>query len=355
MHRPLVLEAIEALWGKTSSTAFLPINDGLINFSFKIKGDSGKLAFLQQLNSSVFPDAGVIAENLDRIYAALRKKNSAQLIATPLTFCNGEKIHTDSSGNCWRASAYIESKTFHRPLNNEQLGQAVEGFARYTALLSDLDPASLYPTIKDFHNLTLRYNQFNESVEKGYPERVKHCAPLIDQLIQREGYARLFSQMQEASADFKMRVMHHDAKLSNLLFDETGTNLLAITDLDTTMPGYFFSDMGDMVRSMAASVDENCVEINKAVVVPNVYDIIYSKYRQIMLNQLTPAEEQLLHSAGLLMIYMQSLRFLTDHLLGDTYYQIQRPSQNRERASHQLALLHSLEELLKTKYRFSLL
>ena len=33
MHRPLVLEAIEALWGKTSSTAFLAIVVNSLSYS----------------------------------------------------------------------------------------------------------------------------------------------------------------------------------------------------------------------------------------------------------------------------------------------------------------------------------
>ena len=355
MNSAIVQEAIGALWGTTSDTTFFPIDDGLINHSFKIKDAGGQLAFLQQLNSHVFPDAGIITENLSLIHAELCKKNAQQLIATPLSFCDGKKIFTDSLGNHWRASVFIESKTFHRPLHNQQLGLAVESFARFTALLHELDPDSLRLSIPDFHNLSLRFRQFREAIEQGDAARIKDAAPLIDALLQRDDYVDLFSQVQDATTDFKKRIMHHDAKISNLLFNEEGTKLLSIADLDTTMPGYFFSDVGDMVRSMAASSDENSTSSDKAFIDPKAYDIIYSSYRKNILAQLTPAEEEQLHSAGLLMIYMQSLRFLTDHLLGDTYYQIQRPGQNKDRASHQLDLLISLEGLLKSNYNFSLL
>ena len=33
--------------------------------------------------------------------------------------------------------------------------------------------------------------------------------------------------------------------------------LICPIDLDTVMPGYFFSDLGDMIRSMACINDEN--------------------------------------------------------------------------------------------------
>ena len=51
------------------------------------------------------------------------------------------------------------------------------------------------------------------------------------------------------------------------------------------------------------------------------------------------------------MIYMQTLRFLTDHLNGDTYYQIEHPGQNLERAINQFTLLKALENYLQEHNR----
>jgi hypothetical protein len=47
---------------------------------------------------------------------------------------------------------------------------------------------------------------------------------------------------------------------------------------------------------------------------------------------------------------MQSLRFLTDYLLSDTYYKITYPEQNYDRANNQLILLKCLEKMLAEKY-----
>ena len=40
--------------------------------------------------------------------------------------------------------------------------------------------------------------------------------------------------------------------------------------------------------------------------------------------------------------YEQALRFLTDHLAGDTYYQVDGPDHNLRRARAQLRLLEEL-------------
>ena len=50
------------------------------------------------------------------------------------------------------------------------------------------------------------------------------------------------------------------------------------------------------------------------------------------------------------MIYMQSLRFMTDFLSGDGYYHTSYADQNFDRARNQLVLLEKLEEFLKEHY-----
>jgi hypothetical protein len=44
------------------------------------------------------------------------------------------------------------------------------------------------------------------------------------------------------------------------------------------------------------------------------------------------------------MIYMQAIRFLTDHLNNDTYYGAKYEGQNFVRAGNQIALLQKLTE-----------
>lgn len=44
------------------------------------------------------------------------------------------------------------------------------------------------------------------------------------------------------------------------------------------------------------------------------------------------------------MIYMQALRFLTDHLNGDKYYMVKYEGQNFVRAQNQMVLLQRLIE-----------
>jgi hypothetical protein len=74
-----------------------------------------------------------------------------------------------------------------------------------------------------------------------------------------------------------------------------------------------------------------------------------------MKNELTLEEKPYFFYAGKFMIYMQALRFLTDHLNRDTYYGAKYPGHNLIRASNQVTLLQRLleKESLLADYQFS--
>jgi Ser/Thr protein kinase RdoA (MazF antagonist) len=150
-----------------------------------------------------------------------------------------------------------------------------------------------------------------------------------------------------------MRVMHHDCKISNILFDKETNQVICPVDLDTVMPGKFFSDLGDMIRSMACTVDENSIAWEKINIRPTFYKAILDGYLEGIGNIFTEEEKNNIHYAGLILVYMQSLRFLTDFLNGDIYYKTNYPEQNLNRALNQLILLERLEEFLEKEYSFS--
>ena len=59
-------------------------------------------------------------------------------------------------------------------------------------------------------------------------------------------------------------------------------------------------------------------------------------------NVLSEWERKHIRFAGHFLVYMQALRFLTDHLLNDGYYGAKYPGHNYVRASNQVHLLRAL-------------
>ena len=127
------------------------------------------------------------------------------------------------------------------------------------------------------------------------------------------------------------------------MFDKEGKGLCVI-DLDTVMPGYFISDVGDMMRTYLSPVSEEERDFSKIIVRDEFYKAIVQGYFNEMKGELTDTEKNYFFYAGKFMIYMQALRFLTDHLNGDIYYGAKYPGQNFIRAQNQLVLLERLME-----------
>ena len=276
------------------------------------------------------------------------REHATVRLPRPIFFTNKESLFTDSAGHHWRAFEYLEN-TSSPPVANT-LAQAyatAHTFASFTAAFGGFDASRLVETIPGFHDLGHRFHEFEQALRIALPERKLRARDAIAALLGRQQYKNFYAGIIASPALYPKRVMHHDAKIANVLFEKGTGQVVCPVDFDTVMPGYFFSDLGDMIRSMACTEDENCTDLTRIRIREDYYDAIVSGYLQVMGPQLTKEEMGHIHYSGILMIYMQALRFLTDYLNGDIYYQIDYPEQNLFRANNQLMLLEQLEIHLK--------
>ena len=230
----------------------------------------------------------------------------------------------------------------------QQAWEAAAQFASFTVKLEALNIAHIKETIPSFHDLNLRFQQFQQALQHATAERLTTAKEEIDALHSFEPIRGIYNSML-ANPAFKKRIMHHDTKISNVLFDEKDRGICVI-DLDTVMPGYFLSDVGDMMRTYLCPVNEESTEWDAIVVREEYYTAIVDGYCSQMGGLLTDEEKTHFFDAGCCMIYMQALRFLTDYLNGDVYYGARYPLHNLMRAKHQTILLQQLikkEKLLK--------
>jgi thiamine kinase-like enzyme len=144
-----------------------------------------------------------------------------------------------------------------------------------------------------------------------------------------------------SSGDFRLRVTHHDTKIGNVLFDKHHKGLCVI-DLDTVMPGYFISDVGDMMRTYLSPVTEEEKSFDKITLRPDFFVAIVKGYLSEMADELSALEKKSFLYAGKFMIYMQALRFITDYLQGDIYYKSRYAGHNLLRGENQITLLRLL-------------
>jgi thiamine kinase-like enzyme len=249
----------------------------------------------------------------------------------------------DPESGYYRLFPFIEdSRSFNVVHTPGQAHEASKQFALFTKLLSGFDVGMLKTTIPDFHNLSFRYEQFTEALSNGNPKRMQESSALIRFLIKQNTILRTY-EMILRHPDFKRRVMHHDTKISNVLFNSEN-KALCLIDLDTVMPGYFISDVGDMLRTYLSPAGEEEDDFQKIQIREDFFEAILSGYLLELQDSLTKAEKAHFLYAGKFMIYMQALRFLTDYLNNDAYYKTNYEGHNLIRAQNQSVLLQRLLE-----------
>ena len=208
-------------------------------------------------------------------------------------------------------------------------------------MLQNANTENFIPSIPDFHNLDLRFEQFKTAYSNADNVRKSNAKDSIDYLLSKIEIISIFNKI-ETEMLIPKRIIHADTKISNILFDTNSLEPKAVIDWDTIMPGYFISDLGDMIRTMVCEAGENETNLDNIVFRKDYYEAIISGYKDAI--QLTENELNLLSYAGKFMTYMQALRFLTDYLNHDVYYNITYPEQNLDRAKNQCRLLQVLEE-----------
>ena len=318
------------------------LTSGLINNTWKVS--IGEDAYIvQRINHQVFKKPFEVAANIRMIDRFLKEHSPSYLFVSPVANLHGEDILHDDSRGYFRVFPYIKgSHTINAVTSPDQAFEAALQFGKFTRLLSGFDAGLLHITITDFHNLTLRYRQFETALANGDLERIKQSAALITEIRKYAGVVDAFEKIRKNTA-VRQRVTHHDTKISNVLFDDKGKGLCVI-DLDTVMPGYFISDLGDMMRTYLSPANEEEKDFDRIEVREDFFRAIVNGYLSSMGDELTQDEQELILYSGFFLIYMQAIRFLADHINRDIYYGARYPDHNFVRAGNQLVLLKRLDE-----------
>ena len=249
-------------------------------------------------------------------------------------------------GGYYRAFHKIEGYALSVLDNENQVEQAAMQFAGFTSILKNFEASQLKDSLPDFHNLNLRYHQFSEAIVKGNAQRIAETKEAISFLAAHKKYVDIYSAFIH-HAEVKKRVTHHDTKISNVLFQKNNgiEKAICVIDLDTVMAGYFISDVGDMCRTCLCKVSEEEKDLNKVVVDAAKWKALEKGYLHFMQDELSTFEKDHFFYGGQFMIYMQALRFISDHLNNDIYYGAKYEGQNLVRTLNQIRLLEQYNKL----------
>jgi Ser/Thr protein kinase RdoA (MazF antagonist) len=306
-----------------------PFGNGLINNTWKVAAD-GKDFILQKINKAVFKNPEAIAANINLLADYLNVHSPEYLFVKPVMAIDSGHMLT-LNNEYYRLFSFIEnSHSIDIVVTPEQAYEAAKQFGRFAQQLAGFDANKLAITLPDF----------TTALADGNVERIMQSADLISYLVSQKN---IVDEFEAAKKVMKLRVTHHDTKISNVLFDNNDKGICVI-DLDTVMPGYFISDVGDMLRTYLSPVNEEEKDFSKIEIRRAFYEAVYNGYMSEMGSELSTAEKGYFLFAGKLMVYMQALRFLTDYFNNDIYYGCKYEGHNFIRAGNQAVLLQRLNE-----------
>jgi Ser/Thr protein kinase RdoA (MazF antagonist) len=307
---------------------------------------------LQRINHHVFKNPQELMQNIEAVTAHLRRRLIAaggdpeRETLNLVTTVDGKSYYETADGNYWRAYLFITgAKTYEIVESLDHIYSAGQAFGNFQRLLSDFPADQLHETIPGFHHTRNRFDTFVQVVESDTQNRAKSVEAEIEFVLQREKDVSVLLDLL-AQGELPERITHNDTKFNNVMIDDETGEGICVIDLDTVMPGLSLYDFGDAVRSGANPAAEDERDLSRVCIDLEIFDRFAHGYLDAAREFLTPAEIDYLPFSAKLMTFECGMRFLTDHLQGDTYFKIHRDGHNLDRCRTQFEMVSDMEEKL---------
>lgn len=336
-------------------TSIEHINKGYINRTYRVEtlseNNNVHKYILQRININVFPDVDALMSNFQLTTAHLSNKlnmpgsHKRGTVQTLRSTKEGKLYFEDSSG-VWRMMTYFDNVySLDIPGNTDVFYYAGVSFGRFIKAMSSVDAKSIKEVIPNFHNTLSRFRDLENAISLNTQNRVEGVKEEIEFVRAR---TELFGKINKAldSGVIPTRICHNDCNLNNILFDNETHLPVAIIDLDTVMPSSPLYDFGDSMRIGTNTAKDDEKDLSKVSCSIPLYEVYARGYLEACGDILTKEELELLPLSSLIITAEDGIRFLMDHINGDTYYHIDYEGQNLDRARTQFKLLEDMERKL---------
>jgi hypothetical protein len=323
--------------------------NGHINETFLIKSTAGSF-ILQKVNPKVFL-TDILVTNAEKLIPALEKYQQVhQCKLTPSFFKNNKGTYhsLDEQGAAWRLIEFIAGcKSYSMTTKTQHSYRGAQSLGQFQLFLNTLEIDQFGETIPHFHHPAARLQTFLEVLENTSGALKSQSKAEIAFVQKHQSIADEMEQLSTQGV-IPRRITHNDPKLENILFTPDGQRL--VIDLDTVMPSTILFDFGDMVRTFTPGAAEDDPHPDKAGLRIDHFEALTKGYLEQLKNALSPVEKAHLLMGAKAIIYEQSIRFLTDFLIGNTYYKVSYPEHNLVRTRTQIKLL---SDILKHETRLN--
>ena len=325
---------------------------GIIHDTYLVKLGKGASRFiLQRFNTRVFANPETIMQNLQLVSEHMQERmnvsgsaidaNWQMLQSIPAR--DGRNIFVAADGSFWRALSFIREAI---PLEKISCLQDAREVGRalgiFHWLSSDLDPGLLHTPLPFFHNIEQYLKHYDEVL--GQSEKKSDTDPFCQKFIEdRRSWAPVLENGRRENL-LRIRVIHGDPKINNIMVDRSTGKAVSIIDLDTVMPGLVQYDLGDAMRSCCNTAGEEVADISAVRFDLERCKAVLSGYTEAAGGFLTARDFDFIFDAIRLIPFELGLRFYTDFLEGNIYFKVSGRDRNLERAKVQFQLVESVEQ-----------
>lgn len=325
------------------------VSSGHIHETYRVFRENKPLYILQKINTRIFKNPDLLMSNYLLVVSGLSAYHwpaGFELkIPQLISLLNGLTYFTDNQSGVWRLITHIDGVDGTQVPRNERTSyQTGLAFGAFLKSVADINPASIQAVLPDFHSLAHRYAEFSGALSSDPVSRAKLIPQEIEFTTSHLQAMKKIPGLMAAGV-IPIRVVHNDTKQSNVIFSATG-KAVGVIDLDTIMPGSALYDFGDAIRTSANPSAEDESDLSKVSFDIGLFTSFSQGYIESTESLLHAVELELLPEAALLITYIIGLRFLTDYLNGDVYYQTQFAEHNLVRAKVQFRLLSLMESQL---------
>ena len=331
-----------------------PLGNGNVNDSYLVVCEGSPLQrfVLQRLNRTVFLRPELVMANMIAVgeHVEARLNQGCALLAERrwehprVLLSRGEgRPWVEREGGFWRLITFIESsRSFDVVASAEQAREVGFGLGVFHHLISDLPPAGLADTLEGFH-VTPRYLEHYDAVLANEPAALGseelHCLAFVEE---RRDFASVLEEARD-SGQLRLRPIHGDPKVNNVMMEAGSGRACALVDLDTVKPWLIHYDIGDCLRSCCNPLGEETADLESVCFDVALCREVLSGYLAAASGFLTAADYDHLYGAMRLISFELGLRFFTDHLAGNVYFMTEHPDHNLQRAQVQFRLTESIE------------
>lgn len=337
MKEPELGRILEFYDLKSQKTTLERFGSGHIHKTYRIFADDCSF-IMQEFNDTVFKYPDRISFN--QLHLLNQFSPSDLPFELPLPIKNLQNtFFTKFEDRLFRIFPFVPGVTLDAIEKKHQARIAAEAFAAFINVFSNVDAQALKEPIPGFHDLDLRFKQFEKSISNTQMAIDQETQKMINYYLGRKELLEVYRDYENS---LPKRVTHNDTKINNLIFNSKLDKVNALIDLDTIMAGYLFYDFGDLVRTVACTADESSVNWGNIKVDIEKYEGLLDGFFQVLNGKITNEELDSLTFGGEMMTLIMGIRFLTDHLNGNIYYQVDYNEQNLHRSKNQSELLSSL-------------